>query len=54
MFLVVRSCFYDGFESVLWFSNEHLEKCRSILDVAVSVGVFNGESYGDTVFIATC
>jgi hypothetical protein len=54
VFLVVRRGFYDGFEGVPWFSNEHLEKCRAIFDVAVSVGVLNGESYGDAVFLVIC
>ena len=53
-FLVVRSCFYDGFEGVPWFSNELLEKCRAILAVADSVGVLNSESCGDAVVLVAC
>ena len=54
LFFIVRSGFYDGFEGVPWFSNEHSEKCRAILDVAAFVSVFNSEAYGDVVFLLAC
>jgi hypothetical protein len=53
-FLSFEAVFYDGFESVPWFSNEHLEKCRAIFVIADSVGVRNSESCGDAVFLVAC
>ena len=51
---VVQSDFKIGFKGISWFSYDHLEKCRAILVVVDSVGVFNGESCGDAVFLLAC
>ena len=52
--LVFRSGFFDGLKGTPWFSYERLEKCRAIFVVAVSVGVLNGESCCDAVFLVAC
>jgi hypothetical protein len=51
VFFFVRGGLKDLFEDISWFSYEHLEKCQAIFVIANSVGIFDGESCGDAVFL---
>jgi hypothetical protein len=54
VFFVVCGGFLDGFKDIPWFSYKYLYKCRAIFVVAGYIGLLNGESCGDAVFLVAC